>query len=175
MKLFKDNFEKIYAEYYNRMFLFAKEYVISEEDAKNIVQDVFLFIWEKKDILEIKVSLSAYLFTLIKNKCIDHLRHLNIADQFRKEYKAKLSALELLNEMTSSEEDLEKIIHDAIDRLPERCRIIFIKSRFERKKYHEIASELNLSPNTVENQIAVALKKLRKELKDYLPALLFML
>ncbi len=175
MSIFKDHFEKIYAEYYDRMFLFAKEYVVSEEDAENIVQDIFMLIWEKKDILEIKISLSAYLFTLIKNKCIDHLRHATIADIFKQEYKVKLSALELLNEMTSEEEDLEKLINEAIAKLPERCRIIFIKSRFECKKYHEIAAELNISPNTVENQMAIALKKLRKELKDYLPLVLFMI
>ena len=175
MKFFKDNFEKTYTEYYNRMFLFAKEYVISEEDAENIVQDIFTFIWEKREVLEIQTNLSAYLFTLIKNRCIDHLRHLSVIDQFKQEYKAKLSALEVLNEMTSGEDDLEKLINDAISKLPERCRIIFIKSRFECKKYHEIASELNISPNTVENQMAAALKKLRIELKDYLPFLLFIL
>lgn len=175
MKFFKDNFEKIYAEYYNRMLLFAKEYVISEEDAEHIVQDIFLFIWEQKEVLEIRTNLSAYLFTLLKNKCIDHLRHVAIVDQFKQEYKAKLSALEVLDEMTSSEDDLEKIIHDAISKLPERCRIIFMKSRYECKKYHEIAVELKVSPNTVENQMAIALKKLRIELKDYLPLLLFMI
>ncbi|MDR2917025.1 MAG: RNA polymerase sigma-70 factor [Tannerella sp.] len=175
MNFFKDNFEKIYAEYYDRMFLFAKEYVVSEEDAENIVQDIFMLIWEKKDVLEIKVNLSAYLFTLIKNKCIDHLRHTTIVNTFKQEYKAKLSALEVLDEMTSNEEDLEKLVNDAISKLPERCRIIFTRSRFECKKYHEIAAELNISPNTVENQMAIALKKLRKELKDYLPLLLFMI
>ena len=74
----------------------------------------------------------------------------------------------------SSEEDIETLLRNAIDKLPERCRLIFIKSRIEGKKYKEIAEELNLSVNTVEGQISIALKKLREELKDYLPLLLFL-
>ena len=69
---------------------------------------------------------------------------------------------------------INNIIANAIDKLPERCREIFLKSRIEGMKYREIAEELNISANTVENHIAIALKKLRVELKDYLPLLLFL-
>lgn len=83
-------------------------------------------------------------------------------------------SLEQLNYTFSSEEDIEKVIVNAIDKLPERCREIFLKSRIEGMKYREIAEELNISTNTVENHISIALKKLRVELKDYLPLLLFL-
>ena len=83
-------------------------------------------------------------------------------------------SLEQLNYTFSSEEEIEKVIANAIDKLPERCREIFLKSRIEGMKYREIAEELNISANTVENHIAIALKKLRVELKDYLPLLLFL-
>ncbi len=174
MKTFKNDFNEIYIEYHHRMLRFAIEYVIIKEDAENIVQDIFLHLWERRNALKIETSLSSYLFTLLKNKCIDHLRHINIVAKFKAEYKAKLSALELLNEQTPIDTDLEELIFAAIKKLPERCRLIFIKSRFDEKKYHEIAAELNISLNTVENQISIALKKLRKELKDYLPLLLLL-
>ena len=74
-----------------------------------------------------------------------------------------------------SEEDIEKVIANAIDKLPERCREIFLKSRIEGMKYREIADELDISMNTVENQMSIALRKLRIELKDYLPLLLFLI
>lgn len=169
----RDNFDKIYVMYFSRMCRFAKEYVLFDEDAENIVQDVFLLLWEKRDVLDIQVSLISYIFALVKNRCLDYLRHNIVADEFKQELSLKLSSLEQLNNSFSSDEDIERILVSAIDKLPERCRVIFIKSRVDGKKYREIASELNLSINTVENQMAIALKKLRTELKDYLPLLLF--
>lgn len=171
----RSNFDKIYITYYFRMFRFAKEYVLSDEDAENIVQDVFLLLWEKRDIVDIQISLLSYLFSLVKNKCIDHIRHQIIIEEYQQELKAKLSSLELLNCTFASEEDIEKIVREAIDKLPVRCREIFLKSRIEGKKNREIADELNISVSTVENQMTIALKKLRTELKDYLPLLLFLI
>lgn len=170
----RDNFDKIYVMYFSRMHRFAKEYVLFDEDAENIVQDVFLLLWEKRDVLDIQVSLVSYIFALVKNRCLDYLRHKIVADEFKQELSAKLSSLEQLNNSFSSDEDIERIVVSAINTLPERCRIIFIESRVNGKKYREIAEELNLSVNTIENQMAIALKKLRKELKDYLPLLLFL-
>ena len=178
----RENFDSIYVNNFSRLFLFAKEYVLFDEEAENIVQDIFLMLWEKKDILRVDVSLTAYLFTLVKNKCIDFLRHRmveqiyseNIQQEYNEELNVKLFALESFDHNFSSEEQIEILLRNAIDKLPERCRLIFIKSRIEGKKYKELAEELNLSVNTVEGQISIALKKLREELKDYLPLLLFL-
>lgn len=178
----KENFDSIYINNFSRLFLFAKEYVLFDEEAENIVQDIFLMLWEKRDALRVDVSLTAYLFTLVKNKCIDFLRHQmveqmyseNVKHEYNEELNVKLFALESFDHNFSSEEDIETLLRNAIDKLPKRCRLIFIKSRIEGKKYKEIAEELNLSVNTVEGQISIALKKLREELKDYLPLLLFL-
>ncbi len=178
----KESFDSIYINNFSRLFLFAKEYVLFDEEAENIVQDIFLMLWEKREALRVDVSLTAYLFTLVKNKCIDFLRHQmveqmyseNVKHEYNEELNVKLFALESFDHNFSSEEDIETLLRNAIDKLPERCRLIFIKSRIEGKKYKEIAEELNLSVNTVEGQISIALKKLREELKDYLPLLLFL-
>ncbi|MDR2917927.1 MAG: RNA polymerase sigma-70 factor [Tannerella sp.] len=170
----RENFDKIYVVYFSRMKRFAKEYVISDEDAENIVQDVFVLLWEKREVLEIQVSLVPYLFSLVKNKCLDYLRHKVVAEEFKQELSAKLFSLELIDYSFSSDEEIEKIVIDAVNKLPDRCRQIFIKSRIEGLKYREIADELNISVNTVENQMSIALKKLRIELKDYLPLLIFL-
>ena len=178
----KENFDSIYINNFSRLFLFAKEYVLFDEEAENIVQDIFLMLWDKREALRVDVSLTAYLFTLVKNKCIDFLRHQmveqmyseNVKHEYNEELNVKLFALESFDHNFSSEEDIETLLRNAIDKLPERCRLIFIKSRIEGKKYKEIAEELNLSVNTVEGQISIALKKLREELKDYLPLLLFL-
>lgn len=171
----KDYFDKIYVIYYSRMYRFAKEYVLSGDEAENIVQDVFLMLWEKREVLEIQVSLVSYLFSLVKNKCLDYLRHKEIESKYQKEFCAKRYSLELLNQAFSSDEEIEEIVTTAVNKLPLRCREIFIKSRIEGKKNREIADELKISLSTVENQMTIALNKLRISLKDYLPLLLFLL
>ncbi|WP_347394732.1 sigma-70 family RNA polymerase sigma factor, partial [Parabacteroides leei] len=103
------------------------------------------------------------------------LRHRLVVKEYQQEFKAKLSSLESLNYTLTSEEDIERILTDAINKLPERCREIFLKSRIEGKKNREIAEELDISVSTVENQMTIALKKLKIELKDYLPLLLFLI
>ena len=91
-----------------------------------------------------------------------------MAEEYKQELTFKLLALEQLNYTFTSEEDIEKVIANAIDKLPERCREIFLKSRIEGMKYREIADELDISMNTVENQMSIALRKLRIELKGLL-------
>lgn len=177
------DFEEIYVSYFSRMRRFAQEYVLSEEEAENIVQDVFTELWERKVLLTYDINLVAFLFTTIKNRCIDYLRHKVIVreavNQLQEEYqlvlKVKLASLELFDQSMLSEQDLEKIITQVIDSLPEKCREIFIKSKMEGKKQKEIAAELNISLKTVENQMNIAYKKLKAELHDYLPLLLFLL
>ena len=176
-------FEDVYLSYFSKMKYFAKEYVISEEDAENIVQDVFVELWENKEMLNMHMNLIAYLFTIIKNKCLNHLRHKLVvqetANKLQEEYtislRMNLDSLEVFDNNLFSDHDIEKIISRALDALPEKCRAIFIMSKIEGKKHNEIAQELNISINTVGSQIGIAYKKLRTELKDYLPILLFLL
>ncbi|MDR1379980.1 MAG: RNA polymerase sigma-70 factor [Tannerella sp.] len=170
----RKNFDRIYVIYFPRLQRFAREYVISDEEAENIVQDVFVMLWEKRNALNVQISLTAYLFSLVKNKCIDCLRHEVIVNDYKKELAVKLQALEELNHAFSSDEDIERILRDAVGKLPERCREIFIKSRIEGKTLHDIATEMNISANTVKNQLSIALKKLKIELKEYLPLLFFL-
>ncbi|WP_455639138.1 RNA polymerase sigma-70 factor [Parabacteroides sp.] len=177
------DFEEIYVSYFSRMKSFAQEYVLSEEEAENIVQDVFTELWEKKELLTYNINLVAFLFTSIKNRCIDHLRHnivvKEVINQMQEEYqitlRVKLASLELFDQSLLSEQDIEEILSEVINSLPEKCREIFIKSKIEGKKQKDIAVEMNISLKTVENQMNIAYKKLKSELKDYLPLLLFLL
>lgn len=176
-------FEDIYLSYFSKMKYFAKEYVISEEDAENIVQDVFVELWENKKMLNMHMNLIAYLFTTIKNKCLNHLRHKLVvqetASKLQEEYtislRMNLDSLEAFDNNLFSDQDIEKIISRALDTLSEKCRTIFIMSKIEGKKQKEIAQELNISINTIDTQMGIAYKKLRIELKDYFPILLFIL
>ena len=176
------NFEEIYLDYFPRLLRFAREYVGSEEDAENIIQDVFMTLWERRNDLKVHISMVSYLFLLIKNRCIDHLRRKihaekgkkEIQKQYDLEMQMKLYSLEALDQGLISDTDIERIITNAIDSLPAKCREIFIRNKMDGKKYKEIAEELQISVNTVENQMSIALRKLREQLKDYMPIFLFL-
>ncbi len=184
-KTFQKNFEDIYLSYHSGMVRFAQEYVSSKEDAENIIHDAFTEIWEMRKGYIYKANyLLAILFTSIKNKCIDYLRHKTviresesiIQEEYRLSMQMKFHSLEAFNQdiLLSEENTVEGIISKALDSLPEKCREIFIKSKLEGKKQKEIAKELNISINTVETQMGIAYKKLKQELKNYLPLLLFL-
>lgn len=176
-------FEDIYLAYFSKMKHFAREYVVLEQDAENIVQDVFTELWEKREMLSMQINLVAYLFTTVKNKCLNHLRHKMIvqetANKIQEEYsitlRMNLDSLEAFDQNIFSDQDIEQIINRALNALSPKCREIFIMSKLEGKKQKQIAAELNISINTVETQIGIAYKKLRAELKDHLPLLLFLL
>lgn len=159
------DFDSIYLLYFSRLCRFASQYTGSAEDAESLVQDVFISAWEKRDTWIITLPL---LYTAVKTKCIDYLRHRMVTEKYNRELSYKIASLEYLDNHFASEQDLEQIVQKALDRLPDKCRNIFLKSRLEGKKYKEIAEELGLSVNTVENQMAIALKKLKKDLQQYL-------
>ena len=176
-------FKNIYISYYAKMKRFACRYVFFDEDAENIVHDVFLDLLERKDVLASHINILAFLFTSVKNKCIDHIRNQSVrqrmVDGLKEEYtialRTSLDSLEAFDVNQFSENDIETILMKAINSLPEKCRQIFILNKINGIKQKEIALQLNISVNTVETQMGVAYKKLREELKDYVPILLFIL
>jgi RNA polymerase sigma-70 factor (ECF subfamily) len=179
----KLSFEKIYSIYYPKLVRFSNEYILSIHDAENIVQDCFVHIWEQKDHLNTIKNINAYLFRLVKNKCVDYLRHKitveskkrALQDTYIKEFEYKLLSIELFDDSSMSDEEIECIIHKAINNLPEKCREIFVLSKMNGMKYEEIAALLKISKNTVRNHVAAALKKMRHELKNYFPLFLFII
>ncbi|MDR2919231.1 MAG: RNA polymerase sigma-70 factor [Tannerella sp.] len=172
-------FKDFYVSWYSRMKSFAREYVISDDDAEDIVQDVFLELYEKYDSLSFRVNMPAYVFTTVKNRCIDHLRRKIVnqesVDYMQSEYlltlRMKFDSLEILDDDILMDSNLEERIENALNKLPEKCRIIFIKHKIEGMKLKEIAEELQLSSKTIENQMTIAYKKLKEDLKDYYPML----
>lgn len=176
-------FEEIYLSHYARMKRFATEYVIQEEDAENIVQDVFLDLWEQKFVMMSHNQLFTWLFTATKNRCLDFLRHQTVIkkgaekmrDEYNMELQMKLQSLEAFDDKIFSEPDMETIVQKAIESLPEKCREIFVMNKIEGKKQKAIAAELNISLHTVESQMAIAHRKLKEALKEYIPLLFFLL
>ena len=172
------DFSEIYTKHYSRLMRFATNFVVYEEDAENIIQDVFVNLWERKDSLSHIENINAYMFKLVKNRCLDHLKHKvsqekyisNTQTVYKQELDLKLQSLENFDVDIASEEKMEKIIVDSINTLPGKCREIFLLSRYDGLKYKEISEHLDLSVNTVETQMSIALRKLRKKLKFLSPS-----
>ena len=156
-------FDQIFKRYGDRLFGFALKYLKSKEETEGLVQDVFLKIWENRKNLKKESSLKSYLFTIAYHNMCGLFRKKQIHDK----YKEGIGFT--TNKTINLEEQLEykstlKHVDQLIEKLPEKQKVIFIKSRKEGKSTKEIADEMNLAPGTVDNQISAALKFLRKNL-----------
>jgi RNA polymerase sigma-70 factor, ECF subfamily len=138
----------------------------NEVMAENIAQDIFVYIWEQRHKLEIHSSLEAYLYTAGRYRALNQLRneklHKHVLQKIRQ---SEPDAFDLNNKIEMIE--LENLIEEAVSSLPERCQKIFRMSRYDELSYKAIAGLLGISVNTVENQMSIALKKLRKVLKPF--------
>ena len=165
----------LFKTFYQPLCNYAHTFVQDKDEAEEIVQSTFLSVWEKKEITEIRTGIKPYLYAMVRNACLNLIKHEKI--------KQKHVASELVMAERSVESvsrtvmatELETRISEAMEKLPEQCRLIFKLSRFEELKYAEIAEQLDLSVKTVENQMGKALKIMREQLKDYLPVLIVLM
>ncbi len=175
-------FESVFRSWYEPMVNFADEYISDTESAKNIVQNIFMQLWEKHALVDPDSNLKSYIYMATRNACLSHLRHLRVETAFFEKVKKNSENLQLnyeaLHELDIEKIDfsqLEKLIQDTIDALPERCREVFLLSRYEELKNKEIAEKLDITVKAVEANITRALTKLRENTRDYLPELVFYL
>ena len=159
--------DQLFRNYYSFLCRTVYRIIPDSNLAEDLSQEVFYEVWKKRDRLKINTSLSAYLRRAARNKALNYIRDQRIKFEDQKEFpeSIKLSTSPSKNLET---EELEKLIEEAIDQLPERCRIVFSLSRFEEMSYAQIARELDISPKTVENQISKALKLLKEAVEPYL-------
>ncbi|GGF38996.1 RNA polymerase sigma-70 factor [Echinicola rosea] len=168
-------FELLFKLYFDKLLHLAKYYLNSTEDAEEIVQDVFIKLWERrKKITELNNS---YLFTMTKNACLDYLKHQAVVLKKSKElFDSQLAdPLRFIQNETASyilEKELDQKIQESIAALPTKQREVFIKSRVNGKKNLEIAQELQISKRTVDTHITLALKAMRIQLKEFLMVML---
>ncbi len=170
----EEAFRILFEQYFETLFIIAKNYVTNDSDAEEIIQDVFLKVWKKRK--SINKNIGGYLFKVTKNLCLDHLRSSKYkiskeSNIVKLEAVINLIALEDPDSSALLEDELLKKIEHGIDLLPQKCRDVFIKSRFNGLKNREISEELNISVKTVENQMSKAIKHMRFHLKDFLSIL----
>jgi RNA polymerase sigma-70 factor, ECF subfamily len=168
-------FEMIFKTYYQPLCNYAYTFLRDKEEAEEIVQTTFLSVWEKRGGMTIRTAVKPYLYAMVRNACLNVIKHEKIKQKHAVE-EISLSSHShdsVAHAVASSE--LESRIHNAMERLPEQCRLVFKLSRFEELKYAEIAEQLGISVKTVENHMGKALKIMREQLKDYLPLLIVLM
>jgi RNA polymerase sigma-70 factor (family 1) len=162
-------FEGLFKHYYAPLVAYACRYVSDVDVAREIVQDFFVRLYEKRLSLSIDISVKSYLYRSVYNCCINYINQKSIQDKHLKNIDIERDGEENLeSEMNTVE--LQQRIYEVIEHLPARCQRIFKMNRLEGIKNEDIARQLNLSKRTVETQISKALKILRKKLADYIPA-----
>ncbi len=164
-------FEQLFKSYYGHLCLFATKIMDDEITAEEIVQDIFVKFWEKREQITVDLSIKNYLFRSVKNSCLNIIKH----NKTRAQYAQHILAEAEKNNFSDNyiEVDLAKKIEESIESLPEKRREIFRMSREEGLKYREIAEKLQLSVKTVETQMSLAFKHLRNKLKNYNTFLFF--
>ena len=158
-KAFKFFFEAYYSGLCNYVNLFVRNESLSEE----IVQDVYIYVWNNRKKIKIHNSVRAYLFTASKNKGINHIRNEKVRNTALHKLKDYIQDYVPQPDEILQEQEFQKILNEATEKLPPRCREIFLLSRKHGYTNEKIAAELNISPKTVENQMTIALRKMRKQ------------
>jgi RNA polymerase sigma-70 factor (ECF subfamily) len=143
------------------------------DESEEIVQLVFVQLWEKREKIQISSSLKSYLYKSVYHSALNSLKHQKIKEEYVHMKQSEIQESELQSEQSLKE--LETRIEKALNTLPEQCKLIFSMSRFEELKYREIADILNISIKTVENQMGKALRLMRHNLSDFLTLLLLVI
>lgn len=161
-------FEKLFSLFYPSLAVYARRYIEEQAIREDIVQDVFVALWESRKNLVIKTSVRSYLILSVRNHCLNYLKKEGLSRQYQEFISTKESINDddvyLLSE-------LYDLFEKALNKLPETYRIVFEMHRFEGKNYDEIARELNISVRTAKRYKSQVVEILKNELKDYLPLL----
>ena len=173
-------FNDFYTNNYSKFVRFAYSYIKDMPVSEDFVTESFMACWMNRDSFDENFNFKAYILTSIKNKCLNHLRNIQlqrnilkkISDHSQWEINMRINTLEACNpdEMFSSE--LQILLDKALAAMPEKTLAAFISSRYQDKTYKQIAEEMNISTKGVEFHIAKALKILRSHLKDYITSIL---
>jgi RNA polymerase sigma-70 factor, ECF subfamily len=169
-------FELLVRKFNARLCAFANKFINDPEEAQEIVQDMFIKIWERRDEIDPEDSLKSYIFKIVQNLSLNKLRRRKVESRYTEIYKlVYIEQYEFSAHESLLARELEEHIVDSIGKLPSECRKVFELSRIEGLKYREIAVSLHISVKTVEAQMSKALRSLRVELSEYMTLLLIAL
>lgn len=159
----------LFHKYYKDLVLYAGNIIRSKSTCEDIIQNIFLKLWDDRNDLAIDTSLKSYLLTAVRNSCLDELRHQKVVNTYEADIQNQIHEYEIENYILYS--DLYGQLLNAVEQLPEKHREVFKLSRFDNLKHKEIAQKLDVSERTVEERIKKALIQLRINLKEFFIAI----
>ncbi|RHU29399.1 RNA polymerase sigma-70 factor [Parabacteroides sp. TM07-1AC] len=173
---------RLLESYKGRFISFANSYVQEFSVAEDFTMEAFMDYWEMREMLQPDSNVPAYILTLIKHKCLNHLKRKQLQEDVSQrlrtvaewELNLQISSLEVCEPTELFTTEIKEIVNRTLQQLPEQTRRIFLMSRFENKTRKEIADELNMTSKGVEYHISKALAALRVNLKDYYTILPFL-
>ena len=158
----KDSFKFFFESYYSDLCNYVNLFVRNESLSEEIVQDVYIYLWNNRGKIKITSSVRAYLFTTSKNKCKNHIRNEKIRTRTLTKLEDGPTDHVPQPDEIMQEQECQMMLDAAIEQLPPRCREVFLLSRKQGYSNEKIATELKISPKTVENQMTIALRKMRE-------------
>lgn len=160
--------EEVFRAHYAGMATFVQRYVLAPDVAEELVQDIFLKLWSRREQLSEIESFKTYLYRAVRNQALNWLRRRKLERRWEEEHGEESEPASLAAaDDGAAEEEVTVAVREAIDRLPPRCREIFLLSRDGGLTYNDIARTLEISVKTVETQMGRALKSLRMTLASY--------
>ena len=162
-------FDYIFNYYYSSLCAFSMQYLKDRDEVEDLVQDFFVSLWIDSSHLQIRSSLKSYLFTGVKNRCLDFQKHHKVIERYREYILFSTQTDDNTTDHLFAESELRYAVQKSLEKFSPRCREIFEMSRLKGLSNKEISEQLGISKRTVELQISNSLKILRKELVEYLP------
>ena len=168
-----DAFNEIYKRYWKPLFQSARYKVKNDELAEELLQNLFLNLWEKRAVQQIE-NLSGYLFGVLKYQIVNHYRALFLAEKYADFAQSRQEDYDHEPDVAVNVQDIVSIFEEVLQQLPDKTRRVFHMSRLEYKTTREISAALDMPERTVEYHITQSLKLLRQQLKDFLPTIILL-
>lgn len=166
-------FEQVYRAYYRLLYSYVLDILENRMFVEDIIEEVFLNLWEKRETLEIKSSLKTYLLVAARNKSLDYIRKRNVRIDYKNRIEKKIELernynyFKIIDSDSFQQKELKKLIATTIEDLPKKCKRVFKLSRKFKMKNKEIARHLSISENTVEKHMGTAINRLKNVIFKY--------
>ena len=161
-------FRSLFMKYFARLCAFVQTIVRAEEKAQDVVQKVFVKLWEKRRVIMIAKTVLGYLMSSCKNEAFNYLKMEKTRQKYENQYAEDYHQAQTYELKAGDGTEISQVVNKAIEQLPDKCRQIYTMSKKEGLSYQEIAAFMKISEKTVENQIGIALRKLREALRPHL-------
>lgn len=172
-------FERLFQLYFPRLISYANTFLYNRQEAEDLVQDVFVQIWNHKETIDTERQFSSFLFTLVRNRCLNSLKKKVVEDKFCTATARMISeelyliSFEMEDDFVSMEEKLNVELEKVIAEMPDRCQVAFRLKWLEGKKIREIAEEMSISTTMVDKHLAKGLQIAREKLSPDMFLFLF--